>query len=396
MNRAGAGARATNRTPRGWLFAAAIALALTAVGAVHAQDAEPAMASFLDGWRLRLGPSYRQIDGIRIHSAPSYVQQQGLHANGTGNTVVGQVGADSQSADRAYDDGFVTQDAGTANDGNTWFWGYNNASQYHGATPGAETLSFTATNLIGDSVGTNRSFSDEADDSGWGFRLSVDRPVRQVGPFKLVLGVDLSFNQIKANADWEAYRENVYTVTDVYDVSAIAPPGSTTPPFTAPYAGTLTGPGPVISNTPDGGRTLALDHAGRNIVDLDMDIHLVTLAACAGLEKDWGKFRVAGRAGLSLSWAHVSADRDESWFRQMPDGSRQNLGRWSDHSSDDDLIPGALAEFRAEYQLSEQWFVGAAARWDQPFTDVDVKVGPNEVSANLEGVSGSLYLGFSF
>ena len=394
MNRAGA--RSTNRTPSGWLLAVAVALTFSAVGAVRAQDAEPPKDSFFDGWRLRLGPSYRQIDSIRVHSAPSYVQQQGLHANGPGDTITGQIGPENQFADRTYDDGYVNQDAGTPNDGNTWFWGYNNASQYDGAASGAETLSFTAADLVGDTGGNNASFSVDADDRGWGFRLSADRPVRQVGPFTLVLGVDLSFNQIKANTDWEAYRENVYTVTDVYDVSAIAPPGSTTPPFTAPYAGTLAGPGPVISNTPDGGRMLALDYAGRNIVNLDMDISLVTVAACAGLEKDWGKFRLAGRAGLSLSWSHIGTDRDESWFRQMPDGTRQDLARWSDHGSDDDLIPGTLAELSIEYLLTEQWFVGTSARWDQPFTDVDVQVGPNEVTANLEGVSGSVFAGFSF
>lgn len=392
----GAGARSLNKTPRNWLLFATIALVFSALGVVCAQDAEPTKETSFGGWRLRLGPSYRQIDGIRIHRAPSYVQQQGLHANDTGKTVTGQIGADNQFADRTYDDGYVNCDAGTLNDANTWFWGYSRTSQYNDAISGAETLSFRAVNLIGDTGGNNRSFSDDADDCGWGFQLSADLPVRQVGPFNLILGVGLSFNQIEASTAWEAYRENVYTVTDVYDVSTIAPPSSTTPPFTAPYAGTFAGPGPVISNKPDGGRTLALDYAGRNIIDMDMDISLVTLAACAGLEKDWGKFRIAGRAGLSLSWAHISTDRDESWFRQMPDGSRQSLGRWSDHSSDNDFIPGALAELCAEYQLTERWFVGASVRWDQPFTDVDVKVGPNKVTTNLEGASGSVYVGFSF
>lgn len=377
-----------------WLLAAVVLFGLA--GGVRVWGAEPAQTSFLDGWRLRLGPSYRQIDGISVDSAPSYVLQQALRANGTGGTVTGQLGPESQSANRAYDDGFVNQDAGTPHDGDTWFWGYAHSSQYSGATSGAETLSFTAAGLIGDTAVTNRSLSEDADEGGYGLLFSADRPLTQVGPFDLVAGFDLSLNQMGASAGWQAYREDVYTATDVYDVSDIAPPSSTTPPFTAPYAGTLAGPGPVISNTPDVARNLALEYTARNRVDLDMDMQLVALAACIGLEKELGQFRIAGRVGLSLTWSRTSTERDETWFRQMPSGLRQGIGRWSDHSMDNDLIPGALAELRAEYQLSERWFLGASGRWDEPFSDVDVQVGPNEVTAELKGLSASVFVGYSF
>ncbi len=387
-------ARRMKAIPISWLLAVTALFGLA--GGLRVWGAEPAQASFFDGWRLRLGPSYRQIDGITVDNAPSYVQQQGLHANGTGSTVTGQVGPESLPASRAYDDGFVNPDAGTPHDGDTWFWGYAHASQYSGGVSGAATLSFSAAGLIGDAAITNRSLSEDADEGGYGLLFSADRPLTQVGSFDLVAGFDLSLNQIGASAGWQAYHEDVYTVTDLYDVSDIAPPSSTTPPFTAPYAGTLAGPGPVISNTPDLARNLALEYTARNRIDLDMDMQLLALAACVGLEKGLGQFRIAGRVGLSLTWSRSSTERDESWFRQMPSGSRQTMGRWSDHSTDNDLIPGALAELRAEYQLSERWFLGASGRWDEPFSDVDVQVGPNEVTAELKGLSASVFVGYSF
>ncbi|MCK5802420.1 MAG: hypothetical protein KAI66_06290 [Lentisphaeria bacterium] len=391
MDRTGAGTR--HGMPLRWMLAAAIILTIGLTETTWAQDAEPAKGSFFDGWRLRLGPSYRKIDSVHVHSAPSHVQRLGLHANGTGATIAGQIGSTQRPADRIYDDGFVKQDAGTANDGNTWLWSYNNASQHDA---GAQTLSFTATELIGSAKGNNGSFSEESGCDGLGFSLSMDRPVRQWGGFNVLVGFGLSYNRIEPSPSWEAHLENVYTVTDSYDTSAIEPTSSTTPPWTAPYTGTLAGPGPVISNTPDAGRNLVLAYAGRSTVDMNIDIDLVTVAVSAGLEKDWERFRIAALAGLSVTWVHIDTGRREHWFRQMPDGTRQTLRRWRDDSSNSDFIPGALIELRGEYQLTEQWFIGASARWDLPFTDVDVQAGPNELTMNLEGASGSLYAGFSF
>lgn len=349
-----------------------------------------------DEWRLRLGISHRRLDRIWVGGDRSYVQQLGLHANGTGDTVLGVVGPADAYADRSYADGFVNQDAGTPNDGNTWFWGYSSASQYDGSVTGAETLSFGASGLIGETTSVPNGFSDQADPRGTGLVLMLDRPLKQLGKFTLTGGVGLSFHDIEATPDWVAYSEAVYTVTDAYDVSAIVPPTSTTPPWTAPYTGDLPGPGPVISNTPDAGRLLSLEYVANDIVRLDMDIQLIDVTACLGLEKTAGKLRFSARAGVGLTFTNADVEREESWFRRMADGSRQDINRWRDNTSDHDVIPGAVVEASLEYSLTQRWFVGASARLHQPFSDLDLYVGPSEVTVNLDGVSGAVFLGHQF
>src|SRR5688572_29764695 len=83
-------------------------------------------------WTLSAGPSARNIGTLKINAAsrsaafglPSLVGSEAM--------VTPPVGDPDSPADRFYEDGYVRQDAGTALDGSTWYWGYESASQVQG------------------------------------------------------------------------------------------------------------------------------------------------------------------------------------------------------------------------------------------------------------------------
>ena len=218
------------------------------------------------------------------------------------NANTGSAGSASAFADRTYNDGFVNQDGGTAVFGDTWFWGYNNASQvsgstltYHATAPGATstTISSTSTGTSTDTVTTTTATSYVSRSSSWsslrgdlnwdsdlagsGWFARIESPALfAAGPLAVSIELGYSF----ANADASRRNANVFgahqeteqrattvistssnsatttatngstttssstnSITDSYDVSGIVVP-------LAPHAGTLGVPGALISNTP--------------------------------------------------------------------------------------------------------------------------------------------------
>jgi hypothetical protein len=140
-------------------------------------------------------------------------------------------------------------------------------------------------------------------------------------------GVDLSYSNV--------------TIQDTYAYSIIPP--------AAPYAGSFTGPGPLISDTPSR-NTLAsapISTTGRRrvngyLVSAGTGPYVRAILA-SGLFLDLG-------AGINLAWVATEFSYD--------DGS---LGKGNSRS--DDLIPGMYSELDLQYRIHEQWNLVCSAKY---------------------------------
>lgn len=133
--------------------------------------------------------------------------------------------------DHTYADGFVRVDSSGDRGGLTWNWGYQNGSQ----VTGHDTLTMHTTSTEGASVGGS-------DDPRLGFEAYYARDVAQLGSGRWGLKLALGYTDVKIR-DAQPLNSNVSLVTDAYQLGGITPPA-------APYAGSFTGPGPVIGDTP--------------------------------------------------------------------------------------------------------------------------------------------------
>ena len=245
------------------------------------------------------------------------------------------VGPVDNFADRTYDDGYVKIDPGTTFPttflpGLTWFWGYDNASQYD---PAAHTLTFsvigttdistsletftavretvttteTVTTEVGQgleersSVLRNDDLAMSGDLSGSGFSLSTgyDFPSDGRVRFGIAGGVNAAFDAGRTFST-STYREtfssrrfevrNMYvesttvreTVTDVSsefrengatllvaDTFDLGPLPAPPPPG---HRGTFEGPGPVIPNQPASRSTASLADASAPVRASDRSV----------------------------------------------------------------------------------------------------------------------------
>jgi hypothetical protein len=133
--------------------------------------------------------------------------------------------------DHNYTDGFVRLDSSGDHGGQTWNWGYQNASQ----VPGDGTLLMHTASAVS-------ATTTENDDPRLGFEANYARDLAHLGWGRW--GIKLAFGYTDLNIrDNQPLNGNVSLVTDAYALGGITPP-------LAPYAGNFNGPGPVIGDTP--------------------------------------------------------------------------------------------------------------------------------------------------
>jgi hypothetical protein len=129
------------------------------------------------------------------------------------------------AVNRTYSDGFVNVDS-SGNAGNlTWNWGYQHASQVSG-----DTLLMHAASV---SSGTSDSSSD---DPNLGFEVSYVRDLGHESWGRW--GIKAAFGYTAIDL-----RTSAQLITDTYQLGGVTPP-------IAPYAGSFSGPGPVIGSSP--------------------------------------------------------------------------------------------------------------------------------------------------
>ena len=399
-------------------------------------------------WNFTAGYQWRQIGDLNFNTGSHAAGETlpwltGKGRNGlTGSispstSAAGSTSSDGTAgpagtiADRTYDDGYVNQDAGTATFGNTWFWGYNSASQisgstltYHTTAPGVgmtngggSLTNYSSQRSSWSSLGNDLAWDSELAGSGWFGRIESPAIFAKGA---LSASMDLGYSYASAdaahrNADvFRAHQETrqrattisggpggiatINTITDTYSLAGIAVPG-------APYAGTLAGPGPLISNipasrtitpsTPTSGaapttilggattvETTTADFFSNVTESLDVDLHTISIGPHFSME--WQRVRVGLSTGLAINVADWDADYREDLYVSENGGRAQLLGRYQDHKGGAKVLPGFYIETNANVRLSRRVSLFAGGRYDWAGT-LRGTVGPSNFALALGG-----------
>lgn len=275
---------------------------------------------------------------------------------------------------RNYDNGFNGVD-GTGNAGGlTWNWGYQSPAQYDPAT-GSISMSI----YQGASSGGRGADSDDWHPGLEVFAYYDMGELAGLAP----RGVSARWGW-KLAAAWrhlgmESSRSSWSDVTYVTDAFSVAP--GLIPP-TAPYTGSITGPGPLISDS--GTRTTGTITNGALISGKrELDIELFGFDAGPYVEfQITRRFHFKGEAGVSLAIANAEYSHHSTTSIVGSGASTQSSGgRHSDWS----LLPGFFVGATAEYQLGEQWSLYGNLRYQ--FLD-DLEISAASSKATVDFSSG--------
>jgi hypothetical protein len=368
----------------------------------------------------------RGRSGITGSISPATSTQGSTSSDGT-------AGPADSIADRIYDDGYVNQDAGTSTSGNTWFWGYNNASQvsgttlsfqttapgFGGTTGGGSLTSFSSQRSSWSQLGSDLAWDSELEGSGWFGRIESPA-IFATGALAASIEIGYSYATADAaNRNAEVFRAHqetrqrtttasavssggAVTITDTYSIAGIAVPG-------APYAGTLAGPGPVISNiptsrtiTPTGPATTAgtipapvggiitgnvvetttADFFSTVTESLDVDLHTISI----GPHFSWElrRVRVGLSTGLAINVADWDAGYREDLYVSENGHDARLLGTYQDHKGGAKVLPGFYVEANANVFLTSRVSLFAGGRYDWAGT-LRGSVGPSNFALALGG-----------
>lgn len=242
-----------------------------------------------------------------------------------------------------YDNGYVLTDVSGNAGGQSWYWGYDNASQVNA---GNNTVSFDHTTAV-----ANGGASGSADNNAAtpGFELAYDR---QLGVkenwHNMRYGVEAAFNYVPiAMNNNSTFGATASKQTDVYGYT----PG-TTPPSN-PYQGSYNGPGFVI-NVPPGSSTTTIPNATVSTHD-DFNANLWGFRLGPYLEFPFGKqeqFTLSLSAGLAVGLLNAN----ESWKQTIAIPGNASI---TTHGGGSDLnvLWGGYAALNANYRINEKWGV---------------------------------------
>jgi hypothetical protein len=345
-------------------------------------------------WRFSGGIMYRRFDrisfksGMRSSSSVIPARFPGTQSN---------LSVAPPCAGVVYDNGYVLPDAGTPFNGDTWFWGYTDASQIDGGN-----LTFQR------DMGTEQFSGMDSHSSAYGWsEEDIDEPAlyleaeRRIGSaggvvFGIVvnviystLSVDDSHSSFTAEQEFSRYS---VTHRDSYALDGVVPPP-------APYSGTYDGPGPLLHISPADSTTSHSQtdyrhatYANRICENMDVDIFTVGMGLAAAREV--GRFAVSLGAGPTLNVVASDAAYDE-WLNGSENGASFAVDEWHETASDTDLLLGVFGQAALDFALTDHLRIGLVGRYDWMDT-IDGMVGPSTYEISLKGFSGSLLLSWTY
>jgi len=321
-------------------------------------------------WTISAGPMLRSMRGVSFQTGTHSTVPQPETGSG-----LSHVGSESEYANRQYDDGYVYVDAGSDNDGTTWHWGYDRASQVHGD------------NLLFHAIDGHEQTFDFTGDSGanWkqqgfeeaGMRISISRVLKTVGKFRLDCDVSVGWAGFSAEHGFDStVTMTTYdlVVEDRYDLQGITPP-------TAPYRGTADGPGPLIDNRPSSRSVLREQtdsETGVRSIRESLNADLITLSIAPALEYRAGWWRLRAICGPTANQVKTDAVHAES------DGLSGQ--EWLDHEVEREWRAGFFTEVAVEATFGCRLGAVLTGRYDW-MGKVSGQVGPSSFEADLEGWS---------
>ncbi len=304
------------------------------------------------GGSVEASPNSR--NGVWITAGAVWRGGMKVKSSGAGNPA--SVGNPNEYANRTYDDGYVNQDPGTGNplspDPNTtWFWGYDNASQYDA---GAEALSF------------HKGGKLDEDMSGYGFEIAFGVPVIEMKDEKK-FGMDLcmGFQMIFADAETQ-------DITDIYDTTGAAIPG-------APHRGTYNGPFDV---PPASGTLIPNQPTGRITTPLKVDTEIYELWMGPQLfYKPCDRISLHLTPKISANYISVDVNRSAGYSE----------------GSEGEFLPGAGLVGGLDVDLTDNLFLRVWGGYEWVSNEVDVRLQPaGTVSVDVSGYTAGASIGIRF
>ena len=340
-------------------------------------------------WRLSGGLIYRSLENVSFKTR-SRISQDMIPRKQSSDLVdvSSRFGEEGSIADREYDDGYVRKDTGTAINGDTWYWGYDNREQIQG-----DTLVFHGVAGQQTSVTQSTQIKDEQpsdqDDGNGGLYLKAVKEITQRGSvsFHLFLaGSYVPFSVGTEGSTLDARQQSItygVNVVDTYDLMGVTPDDP-------PYAGTVTGPGTILPNTPVN-REIQQTELSRskiryfNDIREELDISLTTL--CLGMQCEGGAdfVELIAAVGASLNIVRSDGERVEVLMRSSG-GSSTLEQQFSDSTDDIDFKLGAFAQAGMRFPLSERIGLELCGQYEL-IDSVEKQLGPSSYKVDFDRLS---------
>ena len=233
--------------------------------------------------------------------------------------------------DREYDDGYNRVDVSGNNGGLTWNWGYDNASQ----VPGNDTVVMHSTSGIG-----NASTGEMHDDPHPGFELTYGRDLGEAWKGRWGWEGAFGFSDLEIRQRG-MLSGDLTRLSDAYALNGVVPP-------LAPYAGSFSGPGPLIGDSPS--RTIEQVSGGAlvgGVREFDASFYGVRTGP-------YWDLALSDKALVSLSGGLAMAVVDgEFGYRESVTVSGQTLASSSGRNADTDFLLGGYASVMFHYLLRD-------------------------------------------
>ena len=379
-------------------------------------------------WNLNAGYQWRQLGSLNFQTGSQAARSSlpwmaggggSSRAGGSSTSSLGDpnaAGSSTSVGNRTYSDGYVNQDGGTPFFGDTWNWGYNNASQVQGNTLSYHNIYGTTSTTAGGTATSNSQTSSLRSDLGWssdlsgsGWFASIGSPaIFARGPVAVNLELGYSYASADASHDsanvFTAHQTSVQrstagssttnttTATDVYDTTGVSVPS-------APYSGTFAGPGPLISNIPSS-RTLSNATTTGSVsgsnrtsistadfsshVNESLDMKMNTISFGPHLSWESHRFVLGLSSGFALNIADWEASYQEDLSVRQNGGALSLLKRYHFDNSGTDVLPGVYIEVNANYRITKHVALFVGGRYDWAGTIHD-SVGPSDFSFKASG-----------
>jgi hypothetical protein len=271
-----------------------------------------------------------------------------------------------------YDDGYVLTDVSGNAGGQTWYWGYDSASQISGDT----ILMHRAT-----VTGSTSSGAGTSSDSSLGFELVYDRKLGRYEQFDY--GVEVAMNYVGVSLP--GYNQGSANLTQTTDTYGFTP--GTTPPG-APYQGDFNGPGFLINAVPFSSISTPGTATIVGNSKLDADVWAWRL----GPYVDYSvteRLQLSFSAGLAMAVFSVSG----SWAETMVISGQPPISA-AGAGSDTALQWGVYLGLNASWQWRPQW--GATIGLQYQYLDTyEEAIGGRAVELDL-GKSIAVTFGVSY
>ena len=375
------------------------------------------------GWSFSAGAIFRDIGDVSFRTGsrsqnlrlPSLVGRN--RSSTTGTAVVGDADAPPLTGivDRFYVDGFVRPDAGTARDGLTRFFSYDNPGQVRGdtlnytfsTTGGSQSTTRTAVSSPRSSF-RSASWEDDSDfEAGPYIEASYLFPNHSGAPVNFGFNTSFSFINIDARQgglNTFAQQQRSTTTTsrsgsigvDTFQLNGVIVPA-------APFTGSPDGPGPVIPQAPtsrsfggsSGGSSSSQTATFFNRIDEELDIDLYTISLGPEVQVQHGALYASLGAGLAINIADFEASHRETLFVSQNGGKAREFESYDSRKNDTDFLYGLYIQGAVGVDLTKRLSLEGFARYDWN-ESLEGSVGPSSFDVDLTGFSAGVQLSFSF